>query len=256
MEILRAALKIPAFAIVTLFWWAASGLGHLLLGMLGRPSTAWRARMLGHWARMSAPVLGLRIRVVGQPPRPPFFLVSNHLGYVDIIVLGTKLRAVFVARGDAADWPVFGSVCRAGATLFIDRERKRDIPRVAQEIESVLEQGVGVVVFPEGTSSSGAGVLDFKPSLLEVAARAPLPVSYATLTYRTPPGAGPAHTRVCWWGDIGFVEHVLGLFRLPRIEATVVFGEQTIQADDRKVLASRLRDAVSSQFRPVVQQEM
>lgn len=252
METLRAALKIPAFTLVTFFWWGASFAGHALLAAVGRPSAGWRARMLRYWARTSKPTLGLRTRVHGTPPKPPFFLVCNHLSYLDIIVLGAHLHAVFIARGDAADWPVFGSVCRAGATLFVDRERKRDLARVTREIEAVLEQGVGVVLFPEGTSSDGSEVLDFKPSLLEVAARARLPVSYAALTYRTPRGAGPARTRVCWWGDAGFGEHMIGLFKLPRIEATLEFGEETITAESRKQLASRLWQAVASQFRPVV----
>jgi len=255
MGSLRLAWRIPAFLFVTAFWWAASGGGHLLLSALGRSSLVCRARMMNRWARCMAPVLGLRTETIGRPPTPPFLLVCNHLGYIDVVTLGRSLPAVFVARGDAADWPLFGKVCRAGGTLFIDRARKRDIPRVAAEIEAALRQGAGVVVFPEGTSSAGDRVERFKSSLLEVAARASLPVCYATLTYRTPEGSGPARTRVCWWGDTGLVEHVLGLFRLPRIWATVEFGEETITADDRKKLAVMLWNAVSARFRPVSQQE-
>ena len=49
-----------------------------------------------------------------------------------------------------------------------------------------------------------------------------------------------------------FASHLLGLLGLPRIDATLTFGGETIQESDRKVLAQRLQYAVTEQFRPVV----
>ena len=94
-------------------------------------------------------------------------------------------------------------------------------------------------------------MLLFKPSLLETAVRARLPLSYASLTYETPPSAPPARQAVCWWGNMTFVSHMLGLFRLPGFSAKVTFGRETLEEVDRKDLASRARQAVLSQFQPV-----
>jgi 1-acyl-sn-glycerol-3-phosphate acyltransferase len=190
--------------------------------------------------------------VEGRPPEPPFFLVSNHLGYVDVVVLGAQFPCVFVAKADVAHWPVFGALCRVADTIFIDRTSKRDIPRVIARIRQVLASGRGVVVFPEGSSTNGAEVLRFRPSLLETAAIAGIPVSYASLSYSTPPGAPPAHRAVCWWDEQTFASHFLGLLGLPEIRASVTFGGETIQERDRKILAERLQYAVRAQFRPVV----
>lgn len=217
-----------------------------------RQASRWRAGIFRAWAAGTARVIRMRIEVRGSAPRPPFFLVSNHLGYVDVILLASLLDCVFIAKSDVAGWPVLGRLCRSVSTLFIDRESKRDIPRVIDSVADTLKAGVGVILFPEATSSDGSGVLPFRPSLLEAAARARLPVSYATLTYRTPEGATPAYLSVCWWGEMTFGPHLLKLLRLPGFHATVVFGAQSFREDDRKILAQKLRHAIEEQFLPVV----
>jgi 1-acyl-sn-glycerol-3-phosphate acyltransferase len=157
-----------------------------------------------------------------------------------------------VAKADVAGWPLIGALCRSVNTMFIDRDIKRDIPRVMRQIDEDQDQGLGVVLFPEGTSTKGEGVQRFRPSLLEAAARAERPVRYASISYSTPPGSIPAHLSVCWWGGMPFMRHLLGLLALPWIDARLVFGEEPIQASDRKVLATRLRSAVERQLQTVV----
>ena len=121
-----------------------------------------------------------------------------------------------------------------------------------REIHSELGNGMGVVLFAEGTSSKGAGVLPFRPSLLEVAAQSEIPVSYAALSYRTLDGDLPAHEAVCWWGGAPFSPHVLECAALRRIDARVVFGSERIHDADRKQLATQLRDEIQKIFEPVV----
>ena len=119
-------------------------------------------------------------------------------------------------------------------------------------MEEILAAGVGVVIFPEGTSTRGEKVLPFRPSLLETAARSGREVCYAALGYRTPPISPPPHLSVCWWGDMMFTPHVWGLLGLRNFRGTIRFGEKPIAETDRKVLAKRLREAVQRRFQPVV----
>ncbi|MFQ5351272.1 MAG: lysophospholipid acyltransferase family protein, partial [Thermoanaerobaculia bacterium] len=148
--------------------------------------------------------------------------------------------------------PIIGSLCRSVGTLFVDRRANRDLPRAIATIDRTLEAGQGVVLFPEGTSTSGEEVARFHPSLLEVAARARYPVSYASLGYATAEGGAPAHLAICWWGDMELPGHLWRLLALPGFRATVAFGDERIQEDDRKLLAARLWRAVNGLFTPVV----
>ena len=89
------------------------------------------------------------------------------------------------------------------------------------------------MVSPEGSSTCGAEVLRFRPSLLGAAAAAELPVSYGALTYHTPAGSLAVRLAVCWWGDMTFGRHVLDLLGPPEIRASLTFGERPITERNR-----------------------
>jgi 1-acyl-sn-glycerol-3-phosphate acyltransferase len=204
------------------------------------------------WARAACWIMGVRRRIRGAPPVPPFFLVTNHLGYLDIMVLAAQLPCVFVSKVEVRNWPVIGQLCAAVGTIFLDRENKRDLPATMRAIDAVLGSGRGVVLFPEGTSTKGSEVVRFRPSLLELPARSGRGVHYAALRYQTSSGSPPASETVCWWGDTPFFSHFREMLALPAIEAEVVFARETIEHSDRKILANDLREAVARSFVPVI----
>jgi 1-acyl-sn-glycerol-3-phosphate acyltransferase len=248
---IRGALKLTAFIAWTAFFYVLLALWVPVLRVLRFRETRWFATFFRAWGRGAARILGMRIEVKGQAPEAPFLLVSNHLSYVDVAVLASQVGGVFVARGDAARWPVAGAMCRASDTIFVDRERRADVAQALRQMETALGRGQGVVLFPEGTSSAGATVLPFRPSLLAAAARNRLPVSFASLTYVGPAGGPSARETVCWWGDMTLGDHLVQLFRLRGFTARVRFGRETLQESDRKVLAARLHAAVVAGFEPV-----
>jgi 1-acyl-sn-glycerol-3-phosphate acyltransferase len=252
---LRAASRLTALCVITFVAYILLVAGLVLTLAFRRARTRWRGFIFRKWAKAATALLKIRIATSGVPPQAPFFLVSNHLSYVDILVLASQLGCSFIAKKDVSRWPVIGLLCRAAGTIFIDRKNRRSIITVNAKIERAFADGSGIVLFAEGTSTSGAGVLPFKPSLLEPAARAGLAVSYAAVSYRTPGGETPTHLAVCWWGDMTFVKHLSGLFHLREIEATLAFGPETIRDADRKRLAGRLHDGVKRQFIPVVRSE-
>jgi 1-acyl-sn-glycerol-3-phosphate acyltransferase len=255
MSHLRATIRLIALCAVTcgMYLLLITGLAFTFPSRHARDT--WRGIILRGWAKATAAFLKIRIAAYGAPPRAPFFLVSNHLSYIDIVVLASHLRCSFIAKKDVSRWPVIGLLCRSIGTLFINREDRRDIARVNGQVERALAEERGVVLFAEGTSSEGATVLPFKPGLLEPAARAGFAVSYATLSYRVPDDETPVYLSVCWWGDMTFVKHLFGLLRLREINATLVFGLNAIRDGNRKALASKLHAAVKQEFIPVVRSE-
>jgi 1-acyl-sn-glycerol-3-phosphate acyltransferase len=177
-------------------------------------------------------------------------MVSNHLSYVDVLVLQAQTDCAFIAKSEVAGWPILGFICRTMDTIFVERSRKRDIPHALESIERAFARGLGVVLFAEGTSTDGHGVAPFKSSLLEFAAHNRVPVHYVTLSYEAPIGEIPAAQSVCWWEDMSFGRHVFRLLKLSSFQANVRFGAQPIVSDNRRVLADQLWSAVSSQLTP------
>ncbi len=243
-QLLRAAAAVPPTAVC----YPAALVGSALLRPWPLRRSAWQAGVFRLWCRLLLRIFGARFTVQGPPPRRPYLLVSNHLSWVDILVLGAVAGASFIARADIDRWPVVGALCRAVDTIFIDRASKRDLLRVAAVVEARLAAGAGVVFFAEGTTGPGAALLPFKPSLLEVAAASGAAVHYATLAYRTPAGEPPAAQAVCWWGDAPFTPHAVRLLALPGFEARLTFGAEPIRDGDRKQLAARLRAAMEAIF--------
>ena len=212
----------------------------------------WRQVILGLWAASFVRIAKCEIEIIGTPPRAPFFLVANHLGYFDIPVVRTAVKGVFVAKHDIETWPFVGTMVRNMGTIYVNRERRRDIPRAGGEVIERLSAGEGVIVFPEGTSSKGEGVLPFNSSFLAFAAQTDVPVSYLSISYRTPEGEPPPSDSICWWDDTPFLTHILRLFALRRITAILNFGDEPVVNPDRKQLAAELRDRVSKHFVPMI----
>lgn len=201
-----------------------------------------RARWLQRTCRRALRALGVGVATTGRAPRGAV-VAANHLGYLDILVLAAQAPCVFVAKREVRGWPVFGWFARRAGTRFIDRTRRADVARAAAEFAPVIAAGHNLVLFLEGTSTDGSAVLPFRSSLLEPVATAGWPAVPVAMTYVVPAPHTAAH-EVCWWGDMTLAPHVLNLAGLPRIDATVAWGEPVAPAADRKALARALHAGV------------
>lgn len=248
MKFVRAVLRFVLFVASTIGLYSV-----WLAGSLFIPNKQyWRQLAFGTWTRSFVKIAGMKIEVIGEPPKPPFFLVTNHLSYTDIAALRAVVSGVFVAKSEIDDWFLAGRIVRDMGNIFIDRKNRRDIPRAGEEIIEKLNEGEGVIVFPEGTSTKGEEVLPFNSSFLQFASETDLPVSYGSISYRTPEGEEPASYMVCWWEDISFAAHLFRLFTLSEFTAIITFGDEPVLNPDRKELAKELRSKITEHFVPVV----
>ncbi len=124
----RAASRLIALCCVT----AGLYFSWLAVAPLALPwpdaSRRWRALIFRAWARAVCRIAGMRVGVRGVPPRGAFLLVSNHLGYMDVVALASVSDCVFVAKSEVAGWPVLGHLCRSVNTIFVNRRRRRRPP--------------------------------------------------------------------------------------------------------------------------------
>lgn len=200
-----------------------------------------RSVWLNLCCRRHLKIFGYTGNISGEIPRSGL-LVSNHLSYLDILVICANAPSVFVSKADVRRWPLFGWLAALAGTVFIERERRSHVGEVNREIQSALDEGILVVIFPEGTSSNGDDVLPFRSSLLEPALRGGHPISTAWIHYELPDG--DAKQDVCYWGDHTFFSHLIKLLGKKSVHATLRFGTFQRTTNDRKQLAGELRAAV------------
>lgn len=256
LNVIRATVRLLLFFLITLIVIVLVAMGNILFGFFSkRWPVRWKNIVIKNWAALTALIIGIKISVKGTPPKAPFFLVSNHLSYIDVIPLWRYLDATFVAKSEVKSWPFFGFGTRMLGVLFINRELKRDVRRMNKKISDAICEDQGVILFPEGTSTKGEQVERFNSSLLQYPADNEMPVDYATISYTSYDKTRPAHKNICWWGDMPFFSHFWELLKMPGFESNLRFGEQHITESNRKELADKLHQAVSEQFIPVVSSE-
>jgi 1-acyl-sn-glycerol-3-phosphate acyltransferase len=213
----------------------------LFLRTVGWPSRRQRSECLHHGCHRILRVFINQVTVTG--PRPTAgLLVSNHLSYLDILLLGSLSPCVFVSKQEVKKWPVFGWFAALGGTVFVERSRRGEVGAVAAQIHTLLADGHLVILFPEGTSSGGHEILPFKSSLLEPVAGQKSPLFATCLGYSL--GDGVVADDVCYWRDMTFLPHFVNLLRKQFVQAHASFVEILQSATNRKDLAKQLHAEV------------
>lgn len=204
------------------------------------------ARWLPHYYhRLIAFIMGLRIHVHGDVDhKHPTLLVANHISWMDIIVFTAITPLSFVAKSEVDTWPGVRLLANMQRTIFVDREKRSDVHRTSSEIAERIEDGDVIVLFPEGTSSDGNRVLDFKSSLFSAASAADGATHVQTISLAyTFLGGVPLGRRtrplVAWYGDMEMAGHVWTLLKAGPLDVHVRIGEPMRLSDigDRKQLA-------------------
>ncbi len=253
MPALRACLAIAGLTVVTL----------ILLPL------QWLAVRYGWQVRRTIPVLFHRVgcwllgvRVTergGLCATRPLLVSANHVSWLDIVVLGSRVPLSFIAKSEVASWPLFGTFARLQRSVFVNRQRRSATGRTNSEIAERLADGDAMVLFAEGTSSDGSRVLPFRSALIGAAQAAlagngeagpetvwvqPLAIVYTRLQglpldRRTRPLIG-------WYGDMDLAPHLWRLMKEGAMDVELVWGEPVAvtPSTSRKALTLQLEETV------------
>jgi 1-acyl-sn-glycerol-3-phosphate acyltransferase len=171
------------------------------------------------WHKVACWSLGIKITYKGKISRDrPLMIVSNHVSWLDILVLGASAPLVFIAKSEVRDWPVFGVLAKLQRSVFIERHRRGKTGEQVSTIAQRMKQGDVVVLFPEGTTSDGNFILPFKSALFGAAQSAqegmtssqltiqPVCIAYCS-AHGIPLGRAARHL-AAWPGDVPLLPHV------------------------------------------------
>jgi lyso-ornithine lipid O-acyltransferase len=173
------------------------------------------ARVFPHYYhKVLARVLGFRSVVHGKlPVAGPCLIVSNHVSWIDIVVLSAVAPVSFVAKREVGTWPLFGWLSKLQRSVFVNRERRHSTRHSHSELETRIAQGDRVVLFPEGTSHDGASVLPFKSSFFAAATAPDIALVPVTLVYKHNwglPITRRSRGTFAWYADMDLLPHVWG----------------------------------------------
>jgi lyso-ornithine lipid O-acyltransferase len=203
-------------------------------------------------------VLGGRLRCV-RPPidlKPSALYVVNHASYVDVLVIMSQINGSFVTSIEIKQTPGLGLLCKVGGCSFTERRSIWNLPQEVADLTKMLEAGYNVILFPEGTTTPGTYLREFKSSLIEAAARAGRPIVPAFINYTAVNGRKPLledRDYVCWYGTMDFVPHIIRLCTLKSIDVEIGFLDpiDVSPKGDRKAKSKLARAKIAEEFRPM-----
>lgn len=164
----------------------------------GESGPAERAEELRRICQRTCELHGIDVELVGQLPRGPAVFVSNHLGYIDPVVLCSLVACSPIAKSEIRAWPVVGEPLSRLNVCFVRRGSALSGAIVLRQCLRMLEAGVSVLNFPEGTTSRG-GLLPFQLGAFWLARRSGLPLVPIGMEFETPD--------MCWVDDEAFLPH-------------------------------------------------
>jgi len=191
-------------------------------------------------------VFNIKVKLVGEFPKGNFLLVSNHLSYLDIPVLSSLVRTMFVTSDEMASSPGFGAFIRYSDCLLVDRKRYTTLLYDLKEMSILLDLGHVITLFPEATTSSG-NILPFKPTLMSSATHANVPIVAVAIRYLGLDNN--TKDTVFYYGTMEMLPHLTQRIKnkqqlLVEVEVCSVINSQTFK--DRKALASFAHQTISS----------
>ena len=205
-------------------------------------------------------ILGITVEIRGAAPAPaPVLIVSNHVSWLDIVILSTVRPLSFVSKAEVADWPFFGWLSRLQRTLYVERERRHKAGEHRDGIAARLAEGDALVLFPEGTSGDGNRLRPFKTALFSAAetkvARPdgtlrPVLVQPWTIAFtglNGMPMGQDMRPFFAWYGDMELAPHLWQMVQLGPFTVKVELHPPVTLDDfaNRKVLAAHCQHDVA-----------
>lgn len=197
--------------------------------------------------------LGVTVRRRGEICAPGArLIVSNHVSWLDIPVMGSLAPMSFLAKKEIGDHPLGRELVAMQGVVYVDRSRRRCIPGVNARMVETMRAGSAVVLFAEATTGDGNRLLRFRSSHFEAIRKAAASGELATIQpvylHYSRLGGLPlsryARPRIAWYGDMTFMPHFRAYVRGAGATCDVHCGAPIrVTADMDRKTAARLAEA-------------
>lgn len=242
------------------FGWTVVGLVRLFMavahGLLGAVQMGWQfrgadvqARMayVRRWSQRLLSLLGFDVIETGARPAEADacgLLVSNHVSFIDILLINATAPSAFVSKDGVAQWPLIGYLATKAGTIYLERGSRRAAHRVQERITERLSEHGRVAIFPEGTTTDGLAMLPFHGALFQAAVDAAAPVQCVLIRYLE--ADGTPSVRAPYVGDISLLDCLWRIAAGPRLSARIEWLAQLAPPHtDRRHLAHHAHQRIA-----------
>ncbi len=241
MRIVRAFIRLVLFLLLSFYT-----IGRLLLAFLWMKirrdslenKRSYTHTHFVHFVQQVQRIMGVRIRWEGKFPDQPAVLMGNHRSYVDAILFPVGFPVVYVGRVESKSWPVIGWGASLMGTIWVDRQSKESRRATRAAVRDRLREGMGIVIFPEGTTYRGPELLEYRPGMFYTCAEEGFPIVPVALEYRDP--------NIAWVDKVWFLTHAFHHFGAKHIDVAVRIGE-AVHMSDAEALRSHVRNWTETQ---------
>jgi 1-acyl-sn-glycerol-3-phosphate acyltransferase len=221
MGILLILFRSLVFIVVTVVCTVVALLGSFVGGH------RWALGTQRVWSVIMLKAFGVRTVLHGNKPQVGL-MMSNHQSYIDIWLIPKYAITVFVAKAEVKKMPLVGWGASAVNTVYVDRSSKESRQKTKNEIMERIKNGRSVIIFPEGTTGDGNGLLPLKPGMFFNAADEGFPIIPTAIFYENPD--------LAWVGDDNMGAHFYRNFTQWSTTAHIVFGEPMTGADGEELM--------------------
>jgi 1-acyl-sn-glycerol-3-phosphate acyltransferase len=133
------------------------------------------------WADLWFPLVFIYFKRIYESPhdkKKPYIFVSNHISNLDAAIIVKAYRQPIrpLGKAEMSKVPVFGFIYR-NAIVTVDRGNAADRLKSVRILKSIINKGISVLVFPEGTFNMTPQPLkDFYDGAFRVAIETQTPV--------------------------------------------------------------------------------
>jgi 1-acyl-sn-glycerol-3-phosphate acyltransferase len=231
----------------TIFVWSCIVIATLVFGFLTLLTYPFdrKGKVIHHYARLWGKVAlmanRVKVKIEGMAhlkKEGPYIFMSNHQGSYDIFVLLGHLPFQFkwLAKKELFSIPFFGWTMAAAGYISIDREGTRETVEAMNKAAQKIQDGMSVVIFPEGSRSSDGSIQEFKKGGFTLAIKSKVPIVPITIT-----GSREIMPKDQWTAASGEIQIRVG----HPIET------QHCSMKDRKSLMEKVRETISEDFKSI-----
>lgn len=188
-------------------------------------------RIIQFHSKATLKLLGIHVELKGAFPDEAknYFVVSNHMSYIDILIISAHKPCCFVTSMEIRQTPFLGLLTELGGCLYVERRSREQISSEVKQISQALDKNLNVCIFPEATSTNGEELLRFRRPLYTAAIQSSKPVLPLCINYQSidsEPVRRNNRDLLCWYDDMDFFPHLTKMMGVRKIEVRLCIDEE------------------------------